>query len=153
VVARLVLVVSRPGTRGRMTSGGSRRGDSGHGARGREGRGNFGGGYGAIRGEDSGDKGKSGDDIEGVCVPCGLVGMEAQEEEASGVVGDPRFAGGKPGCFEPPHIVAAARVIDEGWEDRGREGGRGGGRHFVLITSVDVYSRVKLLACEVQELP
>ena len=28
---------------------------------------------------------------------CGLVGMEAQEEKAGGVVGDPRFAGGKPG--------------------------------------------------------
>jgi len=141
VVARLVLVVSRPDTRRRIARGGDRRGDSGHGTGGR------GGSYGAIRGEDSGNK------IEGVCVPCGLVGMEAQEEEASGVVGDPRFAGGKPGCFEPPHIVAAACVIDEGWEDRGGEGGRGGGRHFVLITSVDVYSRVKLLACEVQELP
>ena len=94
MVARLILVVSRPETRGRIASGGDRRGDSGHGAEGREGRGDSGGSYGAIRGDDSKDKGKSGDDIEGVCVPYGLVGMEAQEEEAGGIVGDPRFAGG-----------------------------------------------------------
>ena len=85
MVARLVLVVSRPDTRRRIASGGGRRGNSGHGTGGRRGRWGFGGSYGgAIRGEDSGDKGKSGDDIQGVSVPCGLVDMEAQEEEASG---------------------------------------------------------------------
>ena len=91
------MVVSRPDTRRRIASGVGRRGDSGHGTGGRGRRWGFGGSYGAIRGDDSGDEGKSGDDIQGVSVPCGLVGMEAQEEEAGGVVGDPRFAGGKPG--------------------------------------------------------
>ena len=78
MVARLVLVVSRPDTRRRIASGGGRRGGSGYGVGGRGGRRDFGDSYGTIRGDDSGDKGKSGDDIEGVSVPCGLVGMEAQ---------------------------------------------------------------------------